>query len=996
MTENWYIILELEFYPNPVNDVKVIEAKIEEKRKFWSTKANHPQKGGEYKKYLQLVPEIKKDMLSDDNIRAELIKDACEKTFGVVDKTLKMIKTPEIPLDTIEKIAASKKISVDIVKLRAVALGKKIIETKSVDYESIYNKYYKTKPQNADVFKQMDNDLIVFNAKNLYKFLFPKQTLNNAQNISCDKIVETAKNKKSQEYTKHDAISSAGSKLCVNCEKIFVNEASKQIYDKYLEYLRIKGILDELKEFYNTTGAFDKENYADWIDRLTEVLKNRTEAGSLLVAFCKIEKILIPAMDDSQSKKNVNLKVCRCGCTTDVSDGRTTCKACGLPLQIKCPQCETLNDAIIKVCKCGFHFANIDKAVSLCELASIALESMDFDAARANIADAEKYWPKSEKVSEVRSRLKELEERVGQAASKMRLACQQENFYEAKECLDKIKKTAPSFHDAVLEEQISTAVEAAERYKKIALSSKNETDIVDACAKAYEASKDCPGIKAIISKYPPSTPTNLTVTANTDTDVNVLRWTKSSTPGLLYYSVVRKEGAVPNSILDGTLIGRVSMCSLTDNSIKSGVQYYYAVFAERAGICSAPLALKSPIANFFEISGVKLAAGDGIVQITWSPIPENAVVGIEKTWPDGKTKDEICNSRQNYVDRGLTNDKQYKYKVYLVYTIGSSKTKTPGVNVSGIPTQPPLPIERLFIKPDQGDDFQIEWENPNNGEVSFFCSEKKPEWLPGDLVSESEIESKMSGLVVTKTGANKGRFKHADDKMIYVLAVVMKSGSAVIGTIARASKGGAVKIKSCSIVNDKIMITLDLPKYCTGFIVMYRPDQYPNDMNDAKATRKYVPLKQFQFDGGIVIDSNDKIDYYFSIFAEFRADGECDYSPGTDFNFHNEEKKTIVYSVKTNKRLFGDSQVVISFEGPVNTLPAIDIISGIDFAPLFRGSGDIFYSIGEQEMAGGVKVTIPIPKKTAKDTYIRPFFHDASNESKYKLSLKVGSQLQIT
>ena len=47
MTENWYLVLELDFDPNPVNDEALIEQRIEEKRKFWSSKANDFNRGAE-------------------------------------------------------------------------------------------------------------------------------------------------------------------------------------------------------------------------------------------------------------------------------------------------------------------------------------------------------------------------------------------------------------------------------------------------------------------------------------------------------------------------------------------------------------------------------------------------------------------------------------------------------------------------------------------------------------------------------------------------------------------------------------------------------------------------------------------------------------------------------------------------------------------------------------------------------------------------------------
>lgn len=74
--------------------------------------------------------------------------------------------------------------------------------------------------------------------------------------------------------------------------------------------------------------------------------------------------------------------MCRCGCINDVSDGRKVCSSCGLELVIKCPKCGAENDASINVCKCGFRFENLDKAMALCEQAEYAMRTLDFPVAR--------------------------------------------------------------------------------------------------------------------------------------------------------------------------------------------------------------------------------------------------------------------------------------------------------------------------------------------------------------------------------------------------------------------------------------------------------------------------------------------------------------------------------------------------------------------------------------------------------------------------------------
>ena len=251
--------------------------------------------------------------------------------------------------------------------------------------------------------------------------------------------------------------------------------------------------------------------------------------------------------------------------------------------------------------------------------------------------------------------------------------------------------------------------------------------------------------------------------------------------------------------------------------------------------------------------------------------------------------------------------------------------------------------------------------------------------------------------MIRRTTETTGTFQYAGDNLIYVAAIVVKSGSAVIGSIARASKGGAVKIKNVNLANGKILITVDTPKDCTGFVVLYREDQFPNDLSDAKSTRKYIPLKQCQYDGGLLIDSNEPRNYYFSVFAEFRRDGEKDYSVGTDYLFSNVAKQIITYSVNVVKRLIGANSVELTFESENRKflLPAIDVMSAVGVAPMFKNRAAMFYQIEEQQCDGSVTIRIPLDRNVAKDTFIKAFLIDEALQGKYQLKLKLKSDLKI-
>ena len=327
MADNWYVILELGFDP-PVEDEQKIADKIDERAKFWSTRFNDFKMGAQYRAWHQNIPQIKKDMIGAANIRKQLAANAYAEVYGPIDKLLKTIgRKGYISEAEGDKLAKNKKVSVDIVKRRATKLG---IEWKkeTIDYQSVYDKYYKSKPQNAAMFDGMKQMLASFNVDNLYDFLYAGTQTKNANTLPCDRLLQKAKEKKKNEFHKHDSTSGTGSKLCGQCALTFKDETSKAVYDAYLEYSKRKAILDELKSFATISDELSKEQADIYIGQLTQIFKDRKLSEEVLMAFCKIEKI--PYNASATEAHNANIKVCRCGCINDVSDGRKVCSNCGL------------------------------------------------------------------------------------------------------------------------------------------------------------------------------------------------------------------------------------------------------------------------------------------------------------------------------------------------------------------------------------------------------------------------------------------------------------------------------------------------------------------------------------------------------------------------------------------------------------------------------------------------------------------------------------------
>ena len=585
----------------------------------------------------------------------------------------------------------------------------------------------------------------------------------------------------------------------------------------------------------------------------------------------------------------------------------------------------------------------------------------------------------------------------------MRDAIKEKRFCEARSQYTSIQKLFSGYSDATIEQEISQSITKAQALFNQAKVAKVEKDILELCAQAYELCSDLPGVKELMPA--PSAVTGMFVNVNGNMKTNTVSWTATNDKSIKYI-VVRSTNGWIQHIADGETIFRGSANSYSDKAIEPGVTYYYNVFAERAGVFSQG-AKGEAVVNLFELSNVSITAADASLNITWDSLPANATAEIYEVASNGNKKLVATSSSDCYLVSGLTNGTTYSYQVLLSYIVNGKKEVTKGIVKSGVPDCPPEPIDTLRVKPTQDDSFEAIWFQDNANDVRLFCSAQKPKYNLGDIVSLLNLEQEMRPLQQRplssqtnqslKPNEKGASFQYNGTELLYIVAVVVKSGSAVFGSLARASKGETVNIKAIRPVNGQINIYIDAPTTATGFVVLYRFDQFSSDLGDVKTIRKYIPLKQYQLNSAIVLDTLEPKKYYFSVFAEFKRDGEKDYSAGSDYLFDNSPRENITYSISVNKKLFGDSSVVLEFEAENKEfeLPTIDVMSAIGNTPMFKSSAKLFHSIPAQHVDGSLQVKIPLPKGLAKDTYIKAFFKDEKAQAGNQLRLKLKSNYKI-
>ena len=280
--DNWFIVLGLDFYPEAEENEEKIKQKIEEKKVEWERRKVRALNKEDFIRYINSYDTIKKEMLGDNNIRKELIKDA----ITPVDNALKMgegsIKV--FTDDIIKKISKETKRSEKVVRQR-------IMENPNFELydKTIYNDYLDIIKKRAD-FEVIEKSLKILNSKDIYSFL-------NSQNLKFETLNNNIIIKERKKLTNlHNDISSAKNKLYNQIENMINNNEEKQKYDKYLKYNEVMKELNYVKIYKNKTVGMKT------VHNIKKILENEKEAINIFIGFCEENNIAYNLSDNSDTE----------------------------------------------------------------------------------------------------------------------------------------------------------------------------------------------------------------------------------------------------------------------------------------------------------------------------------------------------------------------------------------------------------------------------------------------------------------------------------------------------------------------------------------------------------------------------------------------------------------------------------------------------------------------------------------------------------------------
>jgi|GEM_PF-4949755 len=299
---NWYIVLELEFFPNPVDDWETIEKRINEKRGIWSQKSQiDVMNGPTYTAYLENLDEMRNDM-QNKATRDRLVKEACENVFGDVDNYLDKKKADKGSIDDndIKNILSvvnegKKKTDYSVTEkdVQERAKLKHIAYVEVVDYDAVYKKHVGDEPKIRDnlTTSLMESELRLFKpAKNLYDFLYPNTAERDKHSGNRNALLERTKKKREEFAGNVTPEKGPGEKLCGLCEQAFESDASKKLYDDYLAYHAKIAVLNKVGNDAKI-HSLSETDCNEFISELMKIFNDQKIAKELFIAYCENEKI---------------------------------------------------------------------------------------------------------------------------------------------------------------------------------------------------------------------------------------------------------------------------------------------------------------------------------------------------------------------------------------------------------------------------------------------------------------------------------------------------------------------------------------------------------------------------------------------------------------------------------------------------------------------------------------------------------------------------------
>ncbi len=704
--------------------------------------------------------------------------------------------------------------------------------------------------------------------------------------------------------------------------QVFNTEVNRKRYEQTLEREKLKEFFALLK---SAPEVFKKDPYfADnCIKRIQEHFPDF--------------KLALDLYNDEAGLKNdpyepieafIHVTCASCGTSlkfrTREEAEKVGCTVCDAKLYVACPECHKNAPAAADWCACGFRISEMRFFDEYFKAAQAALKEMDLTEAQKQLDNAKNAHPGHSGLSELEKQIQTASDKYQQPLKELNALIEAGNFCAAQKRLDALAVSMPKLKLDGQRRLISNKI--AEARGMMPGPNLPESEKVNRCVAILENVKDYQPAIEMIRQYKPGAPVNLHgVTSSKGPLTYTLTWNSAKDRGVSY-SVVRKKNGIPQSCFDGDMLVRdLNGLEYKDTSIEPGIRYGYAVFAHRAGACSAPATCEFVKYSELDKSHFHAEADYGACRFSWV-LPKNCngvrilrcTNAIPSEYPSANCTIVAEQAFADYEDKNLSNNTTYGYRLQCMYRYGDGFRYSEGITEMLTPEQPPAALKDVTVKT-EGNTVYVRWTSDNTTKGSVFVQQVTSSSVNskvGQVLSATQINSILGNgkkYATTPASARECQFKIPPYTTMR-LAVVINSGTkCVISEVVQVSNIEKSEISEAGTRildynSSRLQIKLkNKPEYIQRYHYLVAKKEGAEGtwatVEDAKRNKlPVITVKKYQDDGMILIENAPKGILCISVIGEYKMpDGSVVYSDASRHTLNNTPKKEIKCHLKWSR-----------------------------------------------------------------------------------------------
>ncbi len=628
--------------------------------------------------------------------------------------------------------------------------------------------------------------------------------------------------------------------------------------------------------------------------------------------------------------------------------GNERCELCGTPLFVECPNgCGQRSDGTAARCaSCGTdlhrHAAAIRAVSRLPEL----IEEGRVGRARAELEDATRVLGRSNGELEAAARqVTAAVEAAKRAWAEIDQARADRRHYSARRLLAGLEKVAKDFPGPagdlpaqaldISRERVGEAETALAKARGLQGAMREQ-----ALIEALHLAADCAEAERELDKLPLESPNAVEAIASGTS--MMVGWAPSPTRGVGY--VVFRE--IPGQ--QRAIAGETDGLEIEDEGAAPGTLVRYSVEAVRGRARSA-IAISAPVTVAHEVRDLLASGGDGEVRLSWAARADAGRVMVSRRDEADRSEAAIDPDAGGVTDRSVLNGHRYTYLVRVEYPgPGREMVRTPGLTVFAQPVERPKPLRELTVRA-RSSGIALGFEPPENGTVSIFRCMEDPELKPGAELKLADLAELGQALEVSGSGSldpepPAGRCFY---QAVTVAGMVAVAGAAV-RHVALPQMANVRAVAN----GRKAQVTWTWPDGITLARVVWRHDRQPGGPEDADASGIDYRLGEYRDRGGCSIDLGEQRSLFVAVYPATRVGAEIAYGGGggkdTRATLRTEDKTELRYSVRRSGRLQKRLEVEIS-EPADGGLPELVLVGREgDILPRSAADGEVLARLGGQ------------------------------------------------